>query len=252
MKKNVIVFAFITVFCVVIPAQSGGAGDILELSGNVSRANGTGVLSNLTITASDWYGISEKGSVENGKFKMRISAPTKLSPFNESHHWFFTPGFLSGPDGIFSPLGLSVDGGPALYNRVALFNNLKFSVTNNLEYRSFSSLNAGGDSEIVRERFYETAEPAFVHEEVHYIFVNRDVTVTGVGKTTTLTSNYNSPITLPITTANINLNLKRGWNTVCIRTIRYRTQSGSIGLRIEMSVANPDVIHWLYYTGRGV
>jgi hypothetical protein len=180
---------------------------------------------------------------------MSISGvPTELRPF-ENSFWFHTPAFLPYPDGGFEMFG---SGGGLVsdpFDTVLLYDDLKFSVGGG-EYAFLSSLDAGGDSELVRGNFSGTMVN-LTHEKVEYVYVNKNLTITGRGKTTTLTQKRNSSVTAAITTGSISLNLKKGWNAVYTKTNR-NSQPGSFSIRIDMSVADPDHMRWLFYTGRGL
>jgi hypothetical protein len=240
---------FIMFFSVTVFAVIGQQNRALELSGFVFEKDGGNAISyslftrSLTVTR-----LSGSGRAEGGRLSMTISqTPSKLYPFNETNWLFNTPGFLLNPSGQASFFGIDMYGNKLL-DRVVLYNVLNFSESN-VEYESFSSLDAGGNSELVRESFTGTMTN-LTHEMVEYIYVTRDITITGSGKTTSLTDK-NGRIS-NITTDNINLKLTRGWNTVYTKTNRTQSQSNGINMTIEMSVKDPANVGWLFYIQRGV
>jgi hypothetical protein len=250
--KRLTLFALIAL--AVVTGQAHAQGETLELSGQIYTTNIGNNISyspfngSMAITVSIWTGISGTGKVEGGKLSMTISAPpSKLNPFTENR--FYTPAFLSDPDGTYTMVGSGGGFGPTPFDSVALYNGLNFSAAG-VEYASFSSLEADG-GEIARENFSGTAVN-LINEEVEYIYVNKDVTITGRGKTTALISNYDSSKTLQITTSGISLTLKKGWNAVYTKTSRSFSRSGNISLTIEMSVGDPAQMKWLFYTSRGI
>jgi len=81
----------------------------------------------------------------------------------------------------------------------------------------------------------------FVEESVFYIYVDRDVSVTGDGGTET-----DEDVTYTIT--NLNLNLRQGWNAVHYK-VEERLSGGQWTLTVNVSLNNPSHLRWVLMSG---
>jgi len=75
------------------------------------------------------------------------------------------------------------------------------------------------------------------YEVVGYLFVDRNVTVTGRGRTTTDSHQI-------ITTQDLNLNLRAGWNALHTRTENLGITDGVRNYRYAFSIGDPARMRW--------
>jgi len=122
---------------------------------------------------------------------------------------------------------------------------------------SISSFNKGnsislgrGNVEYSNYTYSETegAEGSVTYEGVSFVYVDKDVTITGKGKTETET--YGGVATYITKTNDLNLSLAKGWNTVYRKSEMSvsQTQLTQSATR-TMSVSNPSSLKWVleYY-----
>jgi succinate dehydrogenase flavin-adding protein (antitoxin of CptAB toxin-antitoxin module) len=183
----------------------------LELTGDVYLGNWNDERTGVTYTpfTDDLtiYGINqtenETGEITKGKLKYSVGAPRQLSEidtllerFSENH-----------------------------------FENVKSSVTN-AKYSSLSMLtNELNYNRLLRENFTTVSESENVYEMTAYVYVDKDVTVSGNG---TVYDNSDTGEDV-IITEDFSLALKTGWNAVYHKEIvsgdnpKTRTRSLSLG-----------------------
>jgi len=98
---------------------------------------------------------------------------------------------------------------------------------------------------------WTSSENFWTVEEVSYVYVEEDVTVSGTGKTNSGTENYDGEIhNWTETTNNFSIALKAGWNAVYkTLTTTYETSTQSTGTRQStdtrtISLGNPS-LRWV-------
>jgi len=170
--------------------ESGYFGDTLIISGQVYNENGTLYKGN---HASVTSGVGGSGIIENGILTFSIGTPSPLKSialeFSAGSEWGYC------------------------------FNGITFS-QNSAQVASLVQLYFDGSSDIQRKNM-DTGE------NVDYLYVDRDVTVTGTGKTITEGGST-------ISFKNLELKLKKGWNA-----IYYDISGGNI------TAGDLSSVHWM-------
>jgi hypothetical protein len=154
----------------------------LSLSGKACVQYGSPAFTNIfpytkDITFTGRDNIGGSGVITNGNMTFNVSEPGGLSNFN---NWMF---------GGYDDLAASPDD--------VQWTRLNFNILNSsIFFSKYKGTSAGtGNSQI------------WINEYVDYLYVDRDCTITGKGKTEQ--GNYNLT-----TTSGLNLSLKKGWNSV--------------------------------------
>ena len=208
-------------------------GDKLELSGQVYLPSytATGITyqkfdGNLTLD--DYFGGS--GEVKNGKLSYTIGVPNpsdlEILNFNEDfdvhgRDYSYDSTTISNPNAkrvIFN--GFDIEDGSTYYNL------RKANDTGNINSQGYSS----------------------TYEEVIYVYVDSDVTISGKGKTITITNNdtYNGVNdSSTYTTKDFSLALKTGWNAVYMKQMFTETNYKST-YTMAISLSNPS-LKWTLY-----
>ena len=202
---------------------SGSLGDTLSISGEqvyIEAENEDGFgpptytneTGNKTVTVHG--ATAEKAEITGGKLTLTITtAPASLQPVSS-----MTTGLGEMYDNVTATpadakgtsLSLEVDGHT-------------LSKTNSTGSQSSSSITG-------------------IDESVMYLYVDKDLTITGKGKTTT----ENFGIAFTTTTNNFTLNLKKGWNAIYTKENFSMTQS-AMTATVTMSLGNPG-LKWTYTT----
>jgi len=193
-------------------------GDKLELSGQVyEHKSNNGIYSyqafsgNLTIYDNDNHGGS--GEIKNGQLSYSIGVPANLKPldFEDDYNW-------------------ELEDGDYFYNNFSVSKaNVKGVIIDKL------STDSNGYSNNVRktneaEAYNEqNGSYSYTYEEVYYVYVEEDVTVSGSGKTST----YSEPddgvnYTVKYISGDLNLAFKKGWNAVYMKMEQAVTFTGTI------------------------
>jgi len=123
-----------------------------------------------------------------------------------------------------------------MYNNVVISNTavnmyqLGALVVDDADYSYLSKSNSSASGTI--------ASATFTEESVTYIYVDADVKITAAGKTWTEDDDGD---VATVTTKNINLSLKKGWNAVYGKTVAKGSMEGNSTATVTMSVSNPDL-----------
>jgi hypothetical protein len=192
---------------------SGYLGATLELSGQVYTGDDNSFdYKNYTggdLTVSSLYGGS--GTITGGKLNFTIGVPENLNTFD------FEDLFGYGYDDVTSSSS-SVQG--------VILDKLSTNPGGRL-YKENDTRSESGNS------FSKT------HEEVLYVYVNKDVTVSGKGTTIKITDhNYT------FTSKNFNLALKAGWNAVYLKYFESGTYDHGSTETGTISLSNPS-LRWV-------
>ena len=158
-------------------------------------------------------------------------------------------------------LNVTINGAPDQLSELwslttGLFNDYK-NVTIMEEEAQWTSLTliAGSDYlSKISSVFTTTSVPITVTSEtVRYFYFDRDLTITGTGKTTQTTPE--SGVTVSTITKDFTLDLKKGWNPIYEKNIYKATVDSStatvtvtVTATETIAVANP-ALKWSYYTG---
>jgi uncharacterized repeat protein (TIGR02543 family) len=207
--------------------DSNGLGEELRLSGQVFSADlvGWGTDSeivfrlfdgNRTITAQP-SGIGGFGAITRGQFNFNINSPTATTLENINT-------FFDGMDRDYDNFRIS--------NTNANIVLLWFEVPSGSFRRESRSITRTGNT------------TTYTDQEQLFIYVDKDVTISGRGRTAHWTGEYYSGTT---TTKNLDITLKRGWNTMLIETIETETESSNnivVSETITISLGNPDNLGW--------
>ena len=177
------------------------------------------------ITDTDYYfNFAVNGLITNGQLNLTVGIPTELRGIQD-FNWL-----------------------------EELFNNFKISDTNT-RIASISRLvtsDGGYDSSTLYRTFYSVdAQGSFdTQESVQYIYVDRDVTITGDSKTSTDTCNciecdcveYDGSCDCgyTVTTQRLNLNLKAGWNVLYFRQTYNERRTSTF----SFTTGNPSYLRW--------
>lgn len=159
------------------------------------------------------FEIGGNGSVTNGRLNFTIGIPEHLISITQH---FCPTGWASGYDDF------------DISNQIAQVATLAFGLNN-----KFSVLTR------VRNVYLERTDSGntFVQEKVEYLYVDRDVTISGTGKEL---AHLNTPsFTETHTTKSFVLNLKKGWNTILSKQER-------------ISVRDTEEDKWIYTINRTV
>jgi hypothetical protein len=144
-------------------------------------------------------GLGGNGSVTDGQLSFTIGTPTTLKPLIQL-------GYEEIPTD-------------------AQYATLDLRITDNSEYNWFQKMN------LVYILMVQT--PTTTLESMSYIYVDRDVTITGTGTTS-------KPGTRTFVTSDINMSLKKGWNAM------YRKDVATTGTQnVSSSAANPSHLKWV-------
>ena len=146
-----------------------------------------------------WIAVGgESGSITNGQLSFTIDTPSNLMDVGE----------------IFVDLN-------------NFWNNFNISPSN-AKATQILYLRAQGEERLARL--------SGIFERVFYVYVDRDITLTGAGKTTSF-SGPESHIT-----QNINLNLRTGWNAVHLKNV---WSSNGLINNFTMSLGDPAYMRWI-------
>jgi hypothetical protein len=167
-------------------------------------------------TVSD-YKLTEKGAIRKGWFSMTLVKPNSLDNFN-----YFT-------------------------NFYEDYDNLTVSPSTAKGYKpdfglSIGKFHHGEVTQISGTR----ANYTFTQESVDYLYVDKDVTISGKGKTRTDSGTDDGiPYTDKWTTKDIKLEIKAGWNAI------YTKAQGSVSMTetegtTTLSLGNPN-LKWVLY-----
>jgi len=200
-------------------SDGGGAaftGEKLEFSGQVYLENwnssGTSVnYANFTgnMDIIDYYGGT--GEIKNGKLNYTIESPSGDVINFQSEFWGYENVAASKPN----IHGVVID---------------KLNV-GNPAYRGLA------------RRSYKISGNSDTLEEVTYVYVDDDVTITGTGKTE---SGTDFGYSYSMKTNNFSVSLKKGWNAVYIKTVGTDTSS-SYTSNETLSLGNP-ALRWVLTT----
>jgi len=227
--------------------QGAHLGDTLSLSGQVWTENWTDdgmeltqFTGNRVVTAGD--SLSGTGGITNGQFNFSVASPTtaqQLRPISEIFDWL-EPSFDN----------MQIGNANAVY--------LQLEVPNGELVRGYFS-------------FSETAtDVRWIDYFVTFIFVDRNVTISGRGATRTFPGGCDCEEwdgdcfceewdgecwcdSLPgtVTTSNFNITLREGWNAVRAR-FEWRETETSWSETIALSHENPGMpIRWILWEGSG-
>ncbi|WP_461256300.1 InlB B-repeat-containing protein [Treponema sp. R80B11-R83G3] len=160
---------------------------------------------NLTLEP-DTSDISGTATITNGKLSFSIGTPDELYAWDVFLQSFFS-----------------------LYSNVTTTDASVKSNMHNGFYDDQYTLN--------KEKTTRVNNTSGILEHVFYIYVDKDVTVKGTGKTTSIYG-------INMTTTNVSLALRTGWNAVYQKmTATY--SSNSISETQTMSLGNPSGINWV-------
>ena len=166
---------------------------------------------NNTVTIS---GATGTASIANGKLTVSITAA---------------------PTGLSAISGLTnVDAYPYPYASITASDTTAKFTTLELKAGSNDYLSYGNDSFSV-----SGSNASSTQESVQYVYVDKDVTLTGTGKSTTEDGGT-------INTNNFTLDLKTGWNAIYSKTSISGTMTSYTGT-VSMAVGNPTNLKWYYY-----
>ena len=203
-----------------VPNSSCPLGPTLTLSGQVYTIEDTGFTPfQGSLSINSVGGIGGNGAVTNGQFSFNISTPNALEPLTQ-------PPVESG--GTFTNVQIS----PADARGVGL--NLE--ITGNPDYNYLFRMDVG---------LAMSQTLMYISESVYYVYVDRDVTMTG-GPGTSSTSSINGSLTL--VTSGFNISLKQGWNAMYLKTVYpdpVESQNNRIHANMSMSAANPSHLKWV-------
>jgi len=184
------------------------------------------------------WNLWEKCEITNGKLYCNIGTPSDLHPFelNQMHS-------------LYSPF----------YNYEEVKANDTSVLCDDLSL-SYGDYYWDGDQQSGESAWYELSRNnmtiitssstsfKYTREQVHYLYVDRDVTIIGTGKSRT-GSDLGFPAT--VTSKNFSLALKAGWNAVCEK--RTTTMTGNINQQtissaaedIDLTLGNPSSFKWV-------
>jgi hypothetical protein len=156
-------------------------------------------------------GIGGTGEVKDGKLTFKIETPSLVSMSDLlSQLWQ-----LSNYDDV-KATNDSVQG-----NSISEFWDVNADWSTNFQ-------------RVVKEKWTQTGGGG-TWEQITYVYVDGDVTISGTGKETPYTSET-------IKTNNITLPLKKGWNTLCEKHVN----TGGTTTTAILSVSSPS-LYWVYY-----
>jgi len=160
----------------------------------------------------EYVEIGGNGSITNGLFNFTIGTPAELTNITTA----------------FSVMEIM----DYCYSNFNISNNDALGAT--LDFLTAGGTLNDGAYEVFGRMHGEILGDTF--ESIIYIYVDRDVVVTGNGKS------FGSGVHTS-TTTDLNLNLKAGWNTL------YRKEvSGTDYIISSYSLNNPSYIRWIIYT----
>ena len=96
-------------------------------------------------------------------------------------------------------------------------------------------------------------DPRLGDEEVVYIFVDRNVTITGTGRTFLVPCSCHAcncvqcNCTYVTRTQNLNLSLRRGWNAIYQRVIEHTAGAGVRMVNVTIGAGDPDHARWWFF-----
>jgi len=156
-------------------------------------------------------GMTEKGTIKNGQLSITLGTPTSLVNVNDGDDITFSPSSAKGFE---------------------------------LEYLSIES--SDGRQRLVRGNATMVGPRSGTREMVTYLYVDRDVTMSGIETTKTNDENWWSDITEISTTKAFSLALKEGWNTVYVKIQSSFNESSKTREEIRtISLANPGSLKWV-------
>ena len=140
-----------------------------------------------------------------------------------------------------APAGLSPISGltSALLPMLGLTAKRYASITPSDDTAKFTILKLITDSKNLSYEKNTTFARFGTQELVQYVYVDKNVTITGMGKSTTAGSGT-------IKTNDFTLNLRTGWNAIYTKTSRRTTTLSYIDT-VSMAVGNPANLEWSYY-----
>lgn len=184
-----------------------------------------GTVTNVGFCNDDRYiNIGGSGSVTNGQLSFSVGTPSDLVDIQDFYYWW---------GNSLNNFNVS-----SLNTRIAYFSNLDLDVSIVGYYYS---------------RLHKAHEAHGFTETVTYIYVDRDVTITGSGKITIYAGSPPPPSpfdpdTIPFTTndpdtiGNINVSLKKGWNAITIRR-EWREDT------VTIFTGEPSLARWMFVSG---
>ncbi|MDR1858567.1 MAG: hypothetical protein LBQ69_03770 [Treponema sp.] len=236
-KKDVVSWALLAALLVTGCPNDGGnggggatiRGDELELFGEVwlekqspinrsisyERFNGTVDI--------DDNGLGGIGAITNGMFQYSIGVPETLYPAT-----FF--------EDVFGELGSYGD-----YDDVEFSDSTVQGTFFYLFYSVDSASNYVQGLLFRRSRTYKEASNASATEtldHVGYAYVDRDLTITGIGKTIG-----------GATTKSFNLALKKGWNAIHWKGTYTHESTGGMIVKEQWSLGDPSSLKWVLRDG---
>ena len=229
-KKDVVSWGLLAALLVTGCPNDGGnggggatiRGDELELFGEVwlekqspinrsisyERFNGTVDI--------DDNGLGGIGAITNGMFQYSIGVPETLYPATWSEYQF-------GEFGIFGEYDVEFSAADA---QIAFFYFFDTEDSNGYGYSLF-----------MRNRTYTPTTETLDH--AGFVYVDRDLTITGIGKTTG-----------NATTKNFNLALVKGWNAIHWKGQATHTSTGRMTRVTEQwSLVGPSSLKWVLRDG---
>jgi len=220
----VAVIGFLVAACGDGSDDSGGGsaflGDTLNLSGQVYKMkynpNGTTTYTEYKdyLTLSDDNGGS--ATITGGKLSYSIETPNNLETFDNYYFYDYDNVTISDTSAKYFSLDFYIrDDDTGTYYDL---------------FKGNIAVNIGNTS------------GTQTYENVNYWYVDKDVTISGKGKTETGTEDG---YTYTYKTNNFSLALKKGWNAVYQKTVFSYTATSSTGTR-TVSLKNPS-LKWLLY-----
>jgi len=211
--------------------DGGFLGNKLELSGQVYlvsvddnyNASYQNFIGNLSISPS----IGGSGAVNNGILNYSIGKPTNLETINV---------------GIVESLFYYWD-------------NLHMSKTNVKGFYLSSLSVISNDYDLLQRFSYSTSignnSAVETSESVMYVYVDKDCTLTGNGKTKEVSQSEDLPFT--ITSSNFDIAFKAGWNAVYTKSVTITTWTGAIDnptneniySTVTVSMSAPSSLKWI-------
>lgn len=147
-------------------------------------------------------------------------------------------------------LNVTINGAPDQLSELSslttgLFNDYE-NVTITEEEAQWTSLTLIAESDYLSKisSVFTTVPLTITLETVRYFYFDRDLIITGTGKTTQPTESEAAVSTI---TKDFKLNLKKGWNPIYEKTT-YNVTGDSFTATETIAVANP-ALKWSYYTG---
>ena len=183
-------------------------GETLDISEQVfSESNGTIIPFNGNLSVSSWRFIDGTANINNGRLSFTVGTPSPLVPIAD----------------------ILEDGSGSWYK------NFRYSITDvQSAYLYDGELDGNQDFSWLEKR----RDTDYSFEHVSYIYVDKDVTVTAEGKVV-IDDGYTT------TSADIILELKRGWNAAYFRMASTDTTHRNANVIYCMGETNE--LNWILY-----